>query len=93
MPARTIREIPNGSDIFIDANILIYALAGQSVECRDLLIRCSPEEVIGVCLFETVNEATHKFMLAEAQSKGLISGGSARELRAKPEVVKRLAKY
>jgi predicted nucleic acid-binding protein len=93
VPTRSIRDIPSGSDVFIDANVLIYGLAGQSAECKDLLERCSREEVIGVCLFETANEATHRFMLAEAKSKGLISSENVRELRGKPEVVKGLADY
>ncbi len=93
MPVRSIKELPSGSDVFIDANILIYALAGQSGECRDLLLRCSQEEITGVCLFETANEATHRFMLAEAKSRGLISAENVRELRGKPEVVKGLIDY
>ncbi len=44
-------------------------------------------------LYEIANEATHRFMLAEAQSKGLIKLENARELRNKPEVVKGLADY
>ena len=40
---------------------------------RDLLLPCSREEVFGVCLYETLNEATHRFMLAEAMAKRLIS--------------------
>ncbi len=93
MPTRSIRDIPSRSDVFIDANILIYGLAGQSTECRDLLLRCSREEVVGICLFETVNEATHRFMLAEAWSKGLVTSANARDLRGKPNVVKVLTDY
>jgi predicted nucleic acid-binding protein len=93
VPTRSIRDIPSRSDVFIDANILIYGLAGQSTECRDLLLRCSREEVVGVCLFETANEATHRFMLAEAWSKGLVASASARDLRGKPNVVKVLTDY
>jgi len=93
VPTRSIRDIPVRSDIFIDANVLIYGLAGQSTECRDLLTRCSREEVIGICLFEIVNEATHRFMLAEAKAKGLIASENVRELRGKPEVVKVLVDY
>jgi predicted nucleic acid-binding protein len=93
VPTRSIRDIPSGSDVFIDANILIYGLTAQSTESRDLLIRCSREEVFGVCLFETANEATHRFMLAEAMSKGLIASESARELRRKPNIVRELTDY
>jgi predicted nucleic acid-binding protein len=93
VPTRSIRDIPSGSDVFIDANILIYGLAGQSTECRDLLARCSREELFGVCLFETANEANHRFMLAEAKSKGLIASETARDLGSRPSVIKGLTDY
>lgn len=93
MPTRSISDIPSGSDVFIDANILIYGLAGRSGECKDLLVRCSREELFGVCLFEVANEANHRFMLAEATFKGLIASENVRELRSKPNVVKGLTDY
>lgn len=73
--------IPTGSDIFIDANIFVYGLNNKSTQCLELLERCSREEVIGISLFEIVNEATHVFMLAEATAKGLITSPTARKLR------------
>jgi predicted nucleic acid-binding protein len=93
VPTRSLRDVPGGSDLFIDANILVYGLAGQSNECKDLLLRCSREEVFGVCLYETVNEATHRFMLAEAMAKRLIPSEMARELRSRPGVVRALSDY
>jgi len=93
VPTRSLRDIPSGTDLFIDANILVYGLAGQSTECRDLLLRCSREEVFGVCLYETVNEATHRFMLAEAMAKRLIPAEAARELRTRPGAVRALNDY
>jgi predicted nucleic acid-binding protein len=74
-------SVPAGSDIFIDANIFIYGLSHQSPQCLHLLERCSREEVTGVSLFEIVNEATHRFMLAEARSKGVIARSQAEALR------------
>jgi predicted nucleic acid-binding protein len=93
VPTRSLKDIPTGTDVFIDANILVYGLASQSSECRDLLLRCSREEVFGVCLYETVNEATHRFMLAEAMAKRLIPSEAARELRSRPGVVRALSDY
>ncbi|MCX6909620.1 MAG: type II toxin-antitoxin system VapC family toxin [Verrucomicrobia bacterium] len=93
MPFQPLSQIPNGSDVFLDANVLIYALNGQSKECYGLLERCSREEVTGICLFEVVNEATHRFMLAEALTKNLIAKPTSRELEKKPDVVKQLTDY
>ena len=40
-----------------------------------------------------VNEATHRFMVAEAFDYGLISAATAQALRRKPDAVTRLAAY
>ncbi len=93
MPAALLPDIPSGSDVFIDANIFVYGLTGQSAQCQQLLERCGRQEVIGVCLFEVVNEATHRFMLAEALSRRLISAGRSAELRKNHHVIPRLSEY
>ena len=93
MAAHPLQRIPAGSDVFIDANIFVYALSGKSEQCRQLLERCSREEVIGICLFEIVNEATHRFMLAEAMSKGLIPKETASHLRKNFPVIPGLTDY
>lgn len=86
MPTRSLPSLSDGSDIFIDANVFIYALSGQSAQCRGLLGRCSREEVTGITLFEIVNEATHRFMLAEAKAKDHIgSVSSVQQLRSRCE--------
>src|ERR1035438_8374853 len=89
---RPLPEIPAGSDTFVDANIFVYGLAGRSAQCRQFLERCSRDEITGITLFETVNEASHRFMLAEAKSKGLVQNESARELR-KPGLISGLSAY
>ncbi|HEY6328299.1 MAG TPA: type II toxin-antitoxin system VapC family toxin [Blastocatellia bacterium] len=87
-------QAPAKADIFIDANIFVYGLSEESAQCRDFLRRCSTEELTDICLFETVNEATHVFMRAEAQAKGLISKSNpAKQLRQNFGVVKNLDQY
>jgi predicted nucleic acid-binding protein len=90
---KPLTQVPPDSNIFIDANIFVYALSGTSAQCKHFLERCSREEVTGITLFEIVNEATHRFMLAEAKSKGLIRVESARELRSKFRVIPSLIDY
>lgn len=77
----------------IDANVFIYALSGQSAECRQLFERCLREELTGIALFETVNEVTHRLMIAEALSKGIIAVGGAKALRNKVQQIPTLADY
>lgn len=82
--------LPGGSRVFIDANILIYATGGTSSECNHLLVRCSQRELTGVCLYETLNEVTHRLMLLEARAKGLIKTGQVKELREHPQATRQL---
>jgi predicted nucleic acid-binding protein len=49
--------------------------------------------VTGIALLETVNEVTHRFMIAEALSKGLIPAGGARALRNKFQQIPTLTDY
>ncbi len=93
MAVLALSDLPDGSDVFIDANIFIYGLTSQSGEAEEFLRRCSREEVYGVTLFEVVNEATHRFMVAEAFGKSLISRPNAKNLNQKPEVVRDLTEY
>ena len=86
-------SVRNATDLFIDANIFIYGLSGQSAQCRQLLERCSKEEVTGITLIEIVNEATHQFMLAEAKSKGLILSPTHKKLRENYTVIPQLVDY
>ena len=88
-----LTALPNGSNVFIDANIFIYGLANQSSECREFLARCSREELFGFSLYDVVADATHRFMLAEALSKGIISKASASAMKAKAHSIAGLTDY
>lgn len=93
MAASALPHLPAHSFIVIDANIFLYGLSGQSTECRQFLDRALREEVTGIALFETVNEVTHRLMLAEALSKGLITRGAAQQLRGKFGLIHGLTDY
>lgn len=73
MPSQPLNTIPPGSNVFIDANIIVYGINEESEQCKQFLDRCSREEIFGICLFEILNEATHQFMRGEARAKGLPS--------------------
>ena len=93
MALDSLPNLPDRSFVFIDSNVFIYALTAQSAECRQLFERCLREEVTGIALFETVNEVTHRFMIAEALSKGLITAGGAKALRNKFQQIPTLTDY
>ena len=93
MAVLPLSKVPSGSFLFIDANIFIYGLSRQSTQCHSFLDRCLREELTGITLFETVNEVTHRFMVAEALSKGLIASGGARALRRNLGLIPGLTEY
>lgn len=93
MPTQALPNIPAGSDVFLDANVIIYALGKSSPECVALLKRCATEEVTGITSFSVVGEVTHRLMMEEAQSRGLASSNPRRTLKEHPEKVKQLAAY
>jgi predicted nucleic acid-binding protein len=93
MTPRSLNDLPSGSDVFIDANVFVYGLNGKSAQCKSLLERCSREDIVGISLFEIVSEATHKFMLAEALSKGIITKERASDLRKHFAIIPTLHSY
>jgi predicted nucleic acid-binding protein len=87
-------DIPSGSLCVIDTNVLLYAEQGISPQAQRLLRRVEKREIIGVLPQPVWQELAHKLMLAEAMMLGQITGGNpAKQLGAKPEVIKRLAIY
>jgi len=88
--------IPNGSDLFVDANILVYAIERRSAECRALLERCSREEITGICSYSVLIEATYQLMVAEARRKGhlpAVGGNPGKFLRQNPVIASVLRDY
>lgn len=93
MAASPLPSLPYGSDVFLDANIFVYALLKQSQQCWDLLERCAREEVFGVTTLDAVTEATHKLMLMEACAKGYITKETAKALKGNLKAVVSLCDY
>jgi predicted nucleic acid-binding protein len=93
MPADVLSHLPDGADVFLDANIFIYAVSGLSPQCRNLLERCARGDVVGITSLDTVNEVTHRLMVAEAFQKELIAKPRADHLARKPAVVRTLTDH
>ena len=89
-----LEEVPDGGQIFVDANIFIYHFSRLSAECRSFLARCESSQIEAFTGVHIVLEVTHRLMLLEALHKGLIAGGQpARKLKERPEIVKSLSEY
>ena len=93
MPIGRLPNLPRGADVFLDANIFIYAFAAQSTDCRELLRRCAREEVCGITTLEVINEVTHRLMLSEAVAAAVITRASVAALKGKWREVTRLTQY
>jgi predicted nucleic acid-binding protein len=87
-------DIPSGSVCVLDTNILIYAEQGASLQAQGLLRRIEGGDVTGVLPQPVWQETMHRLMVTEAIMLGHIRGANpARQLAAKPNVVKSLTMY
>ena len=86
-------DVPHGSRVFIDANIIIYMLAGKSSQCRSFLWRCERSSIEGWISTLVVAEVAHRRMMQEAQSRQLTGSNPARGLSQRPELVRQLSVY
>lgn len=85
----TREDVPAGTPIVVDANILVSHFAGTSLACQAFLQRCESRQVDAVTGVHLVLDVTHHLMLLEALQRGLSTGGQpARKLKERPEVVK-----
>jgi predicted nucleic acid-binding protein len=89
----TLAEIPAGTTVLLDANVLIYARRRLSAEAHRLLERVVRQEIVGAITAIVLAEFCHRRMMQEAQSLGLAGLQPARELAAHPEVICRLMRY
>ena len=90
----TLDEIPSGLGVFADATVFVYHFSGASPACRRFLERCERGELKAATSAAALVEASHRLMVIEAVSRGLVSSGNvAKKLRKKPSVVKKLRTY
>jgi predicted nucleic acid-binding protein len=86
-------EVPDGSRVFVDANIIIYMLGRKSAQSRAFLSRCDAGAVEGFISTLVAGEVGHRRMMMEAQSKQLIGANPARALAQKREAIRHLSAY
>lgn len=90
----SLDDIPSGSLCVIDTNVLIYAEQGVSLQAQRLLRRIEEMDVAGVLPQPVWQETMHRLMVTEAIMLGHVRGSNpARQLAAKPEIVKSLSMY
>jgi predicted nucleic acid-binding protein len=89
-----INQLPSGSRCFVDANILIYYLGGDSRDCRTFIQRIARDEVDAHISTTALAEALHRQTIFEAIVKGLVSPGKAlNKLKKQPQTITQLSEY
>jgi predicted nucleic acid-binding protein len=86
-------EIPDGSRVLVDANIIVYMLGRKSLQCRNFLVRCDSGAIEGWITSSIVAEICHRRMMQEAQSLGLVGSNPARALGQNKQLIKQLSQY
>lgn len=88
-----LNDILGNSRVFVDANIVLYALQHRSRQCRDFLGRCDAGSIEGIISTVVLAEIMHRRMAQEAQQRGVASSNPSRQLAEKPELVRQLSVY
>lgn len=92
--SRHLMDLPEGTHVFIDANIFIYHFAGASGECTQFLFRCERQRLHGVTSIHILLEVLHRLMIAEAVARKLVSLRNAtRKLKESPRIISQLKSY
>lgn len=81
-------QLPKGTRVAVDANVLIYHFAGLSKQCKGFLLRCQAGEVQGICSSHIALEVLHRLMMLESVERGLATSNPARRMAEAPEKVK-----
>ncbi len=91
MPVLPLSSLPARSDVYIDANIFVYAMLGKSSECRALFARCETD-VFAYSDIRVLHDASHQVMLAEA-AQTAPKWGSPKNLKTNPTLIRSLTRW
>jgi predicted nucleic acid-binding protein len=89
----TLADLPNGSEVLIDSNILIFSRRRASAQCATFLSHCVNRRFLGAVSIHAVAEFCHRQMIYEAQSLSSLGSNPAKRLGSQPAVVRSLTSY
>lgn len=91
-----LADLAAGSTVFVDANILVYALANHptyGASCDLFLNRVENQEILAVTSTAALGEVVHRVMTIEACNRfGWPTQGIANRLRRHPNELKQLTR-
>jgi predicted nucleic acid-binding protein len=92
----TLADVPAGATVFVDANVLIFALTnhpGHGIACDAFLDRIENQEILAVASIHVLGEVVHRMMTIEAADRfGWPIQGIANRLRRHPTEVQQLVR-
>jgi len=86
-------DIRNGARVLIDANLLIYSNRRSSRQSAALLSRCATGAIEGIITTTILAEFSHRRMVEEAKSRGLVGSNPARALGENRSLLRSLSAY
>ena len=93
----TFANIPNGSQVFIDAKTLVdhaTADANYGAACKQLMERIARREIEGLTSAHALGDVAHRVMTLEAIAQfGWSAKGIGNRLRRHPADVQRLTRF
>ena len=93
----TFDQIPSGTDVFLDANALIYHFAGDSTygpACTRLIERIEQDDLQGFTSASVLSDAAHRMMTIEAMDQfGWPIVGVAARLRKHHSEISKLTRF
>ena len=93
MAVAGLSTLPVGSDVYIDANIFVYSMLGQSGECDAFLRRCGTD-VYGYADVRVLHDTMHQLMLADAEkTSGNTKMRAPKELKRNPTLIASLSRW
>jgi len=93
----TFTDIPAGTAVFVDANVLVYHFLPEPAlgsACRTLLERFARQELAGLTSAHVVSNVAHRIMTLEAVAQfGWPAGGIAQRLQRHPDQLRQLTRF
>ncbi len=74
-------DLPEGTRVFVDTNILDYHLSAKSRSCASFIERVALREVRAYVNTQVLSDLVHKLMIKEAFVRGFITSPSAAKLK------------
>lgn len=92
-----LADLPTGSFVFVDANVLVFYFTRKdhlARACADFLTRAVADEIQAVTSVIVVAEVIHRVMIAEAVRQfGLLPRDAAQHLKQHPQVIRQLREH